>query len=155
MWKQFELIARVCSLDVPLLLDNPSYSRATLEGAHLASGFVFQTMASLCVNYGAASNIRSAYMNTLYVLFLYFSYGVNVPLRTSFYSMKWVMNRRLTAFCQLQMLYNLEGYRRQLWCCSWLARCTQSAVAQLERSALGIINIFSRHFYPDTCDEYG
>jgi hypothetical protein len=59
------------------------------------------------------------------VKFLYFSYGVNVPLRTSFYSMEWVINSRLTAFCQHHKLYNLESYRRQLWCFSSLAHCTQ------------------------------
>jgi hypothetical protein len=82
-------------------------------------------MASFCVNYGAASKIRSAWYEHVFVLFLYFSYGVNFSLSTSFFSVKLVINSRLTAFFQLQRMSNLEGYRRQLWRCSWLAHCTQ------------------------------
>jgi len=59
-------------------------------------------------------SLQVPYTNTLFVLFLYFSYGVNVPLRTSFLSMECVINSRLTAFCQRQKLCNLEGYRLQL-----------------------------------------
>ena len=64
-------------------------------------------------------------MNKLFALCLCFSYGVNAPLRTSFFIMEWAINSLFTAFCQLQRLCNLEGCRRQLWRCSWLAHCTQ------------------------------